>query len=115
MPHLPRSVAVTQRVVPNDEDNVSATPMSSVKTNAKKYSHFEFGDGEDETTPKQRETRPAKKTQHASQWDFDDFVTPEKTKSKVLPQQVRQWGNSDDEVRAFYRLELLKAVSGCSS
>jgi hypothetical protein len=98
-----------------DEDNVAATPMSSVKTNAKKYSHFEFGDGEDETTPKQRETRPAKKTQHASQWDFDDFVTPEKTKAKVLPQQVRQWGNSDDEVRAISQMESLKAVICFSS
>ncbi|KAJ4287968.1 hypothetical protein N0V90_011983 [Kalmusia sp. IMI 367209] len=76
-----------------DEEPVP-TPMS-VKTNAKKYDHFEFGEGED--TPKARETSRPTNKKHQSQWDFEDFVTPEKTKPKVLGQNVRHFGWSDDE------------------
>lgn len=94
-----------------EEDMAGATPMSSVKTNAKKYSHFEFGDGEDAPTPKASESQTSKKTKHASQWDFDDFVTPEKTKPKVLGQQVRHFGWSDDEVGPFYIPEPLEVAS----
>lgn len=86
-----------------EEDLAAATPMSSVKTNAKKYQHFEFGDGDDDATPKVREPRKSTRSQHASKWDFDDFVTPEKTKPKVLAQNVRHFGWSDDEVSSSYR------------
>ncbi|KAF2750930.1 hypothetical protein M011DRAFT_474415 [Sporormia fimetaria CBS 119925] len=79
-----------------EEEEPVATPLS-VKTNSKKYSHFEFGDGEDDTTPRGRkETKPTR-TKHQSQWDFEDFVTPEKTKPKVQNQNVRHFGWSDDE------------------
>jgi hypothetical protein len=82
-----------------EEDRASATPVKSVKTNEKKYSHFEFGDGEDEPTPRGRETsRHTKPTKSQSNWNFEDFVTPEKTASKTLPQAVRNFGWSDDEV-----------------
>jgi hypothetical protein len=93
-----------------EEDGVAATPMSSIKTNAKKYQHFAFGD-EDEATPKGQEAlRPSTRSQHASHWDFDDFVTPEKTKTKVLGQNVRHFGWSDDEVGLFHNSELFEVV-----
>ena len=84
-----------------DDEETVPTPMS-VKTSTKKYNHFDFGEGEDaEATPKVRESRQVK-SKHQSQWDFDDFVTPEKTKPKVLGQAVRHFGWSDDEVRGPY-------------
>ncbi|KAF2187006.1 hypothetical protein K469DRAFT_705554 [Zopfia rhizophila CBS 207.26] len=81
-----------------EEEKAAATPLS-VKTNSKKYNHFEFGDNDDEqATPKVRETaRPTTKSKHMSQWDFEDFVTPEKINPKVLGQAVRHFGWSDDE------------------
>ncbi|KAF2467522.1 uncharacterized protein BDR25DRAFT_316855 [Lindgomyces ingoldianus] len=81
-----------------EEEKAMPTPMS-VKTNSKKYDHFNFGDDEDEqATPKVRETaRQKHKSKHMSQWDFEDFVTPEKTNLKILAQAVRHFGWSDDE------------------
>lgn len=91
-----------------EEEKAAPTPMS-VKTNAKKYDHFEFGNGEDEATPKVRETaRP--KSKHMSQWDFEDFVTPEKVREKVLGQSVRHFGWSDDEVGLFYKPECFEVA-----
>lgn len=81
-----------------DPEESSAVPVPmSVKTNSKKYDHFDFGDGED--TPKVRETaRSITRGKHESHWDFEDFVTPNKTKPKTHPQAVRHFGWSDDEV-----------------
>jgi len=80
-------------------------PMS-VKTNSKKYDHFEFADGDDETaTPKANEGRPttsSKNSKHQSQWDFEDFVTPAKVAPKIQAQNVRHFGWSDDEVCSIY-------------
>lgn len=60
-----------------EEDQAALTP-ASVKTNANKYNHFEFGDGED--TPKVREsTRPSTRSSHQTNWGFEDFVTPNST------------------------------------
>ncbi|KAF1951862.1 hypothetical protein CC80DRAFT_453288 [Byssothecium circinans] len=78
-----------------EEEKAAPTPMSSIKTNPKKYQHFEFGDGED--TPKVRQGDRPSRSRHQSNWDFDDFVTPEKSKGKVLSQNVRHFGWSDDE------------------
>jgi hypothetical protein len=89
-----------------EEDEPAATPMS-VKTNAKKYNHFEFGDGED-STPKAQELN--RKTKHSSTWDFEDFVTPEKNAPKVLGQAVRHFGWSDDEVGPYFQLEVIVGV-----
>ncbi|KAF2635295.1 hypothetical protein P280DRAFT_553820 [Massarina eburnea CBS 473.64] len=87
------------RLFGDEEEEAAPTAMSTRKTNSKKYEHFEFGDGED--TPKVRAARPANaKPQHQANWDFEDFVTPEKTKSKVLSQNVRHFGWSDDEEEA---------------
>lgn len=88
-----------------EEEKVAPTPRG-VKTHATKYNHFEFGDGDEDATPKVRETaRPATKSKHLSQWDFEDFVTPDKVKPKVLGQAVRHFGWSDDEVGPFFQPE----------
>ncbi|KAF2201123.1 hypothetical protein GQ43DRAFT_440895 [Delitschia confertaspora ATCC 74209] len=82
-----------------EEDNVMQTPMS-VKTNSRKYNHFDFADPDDEqATPKVRETAgpTSRPNKHQSQWAFEDFVTPEKTAPKILGQAVRHFGWSDDE------------------
>ncbi|KAJ4345275.1 uncharacterized protein N0V89_011405 [Didymosphaeria variabile] len=80
----------------NEDDEPAPTPMG-IKTSSKKYDHFEFGDGENEDTPKVRGTARPVNVKHQSQWDFEDFVTPEKTKPKVLSQNQRSIGWSDDE------------------
>ncbi|KAF1836724.1 hypothetical protein BDW02DRAFT_577782 [Decorospora gaudefroyi] len=90
-----------------DEFAADRAPMS-IKTSSKKYDHFTFGDDED--TPKARDTaRPTRQDQNrsknAAHWDFDDFSTPDKTKSKTQPQAVRHFGWSDDEVGPFYQPE----------
>jgi hypothetical protein len=86
-----------------EEEEPAATPMS-VKTNSKKYNHFEFGEGEDASTPKASEQAPKPiKTKHMSQWNFEDFDTPAKPKTKVLPAAVRHFGWSDDEVGPFFQ------------
>ena len=95
------------RLFEDDEDFSAARAPMSVKTNAKKYDHFDFGDGED--TPKVRETaRAATRSKHESHWDFEDFVTPHKTKTKTQPNAVRHFGWSDDEVGPFYQPEMLE-------
>lgn len=81
-----------------DEDDEPAPAPMSVKTNAKKYDHFEFDDGENQDTPKVHNPARSTNKKHQSQWDFEDFVTPEKTKTKILSNNVRNFGWSDDEV-----------------
>ncbi|KAF2088091.1 hypothetical protein K490DRAFT_40292 [Saccharata proteae CBS 121410] len=79
-----------------DEENAQSSRKSESqarKTNPKKYSHFEFGNGED--TPKKQ---PQTKTKHQSQWDFEQFATPDKVQTKVQPAAERHFGWSDDEV-----------------
>jgi hypothetical protein len=96
-----------------EEEETPATPQRTdgVKTNAKKYDHFQFGDDDDDATPKVSESRPTTgKSKHQSQWDFEDFVTPEKVKEKILDQQVRHFGWSDDEVGPHFKYEILVLV-----
>ncbi|KAJ8115074.1 hypothetical protein OPT61_g3200 [Boeremia exigua] len=85
-----------------EDDRIAATtPLKATKTNPKKFNHFEFGDGEDET-PRGRDAsrkeghRGNSKSQ--ANWDFEDFVTPEKTNPKNNPQAVRNFSWEDDEV-----------------
>ncbi|KAF1999456.1 hypothetical protein P154DRAFT_436900 [Amniculicola lignicola CBS 123094] len=90
-----------------DQEEEVPTPMS-VRTNAKKYDHFEFGNGEDEVTPKVKDQgRANNKAKHQSSWDFEDFVTPQKPGTKVLGQAIRHFGWSDDEVSLLFRTEVL--------
>jgi hypothetical protein len=74
-------------------DDPSVSPDKSVKTNAKRYKHFEFGDGEGAAP-----TQATSRDKHGSQWDFADFVTPNKPKVKVRAHEVRHIAWSDDEV-----------------
>lgn len=75
-------------------------PANDIKLDPKKFSHFEFGDGTDEDPAEQRAAQKAaeeKRKKHASQWNFEDFVTPDKPRLKVLPQNARNFSWSDDE------------------
>ena len=93
-----------------EEEEVVATPVS-IKTSSKKYDHFDMGIDDDEATPKVRETVASMdKSKHSSQWGFEDFVTPEKPKTKILAQAVRHIGWSDDEVGPFFQPEHLQVV-----
>jgi hypothetical protein len=93
-----------------EEERAIATPMS-IKTSSKKYDHFDMGIDDDEATPKVRETAGStNKSKHDSQWGFEDFVTPEKPKTKILAQAVRHIGWSDDEVGPFFQPEHLQVV-----
>ncbi|KAI9790180.1 MAG: hypothetical protein M1816_005380 [Peltula sp. TS41687] len=75
---------------------------NGVKPNPKKYDHFEFGDGEDETRPPKQLSgaAKAKAANHMSHWDFEDFVTPQKPVPRLRAQDVRHFGWSDDEVNS---------------
>jgi hypothetical protein len=105
---IPAKSGSSKNFMPNrlfdEEEEPAATPLS-VRTNSKKYNHFDFGDGEDAPTPKAEQAARPTKTKHQSQWDFEDFVTPAKTKPKVLPAAVRHFGWSDDEVGPFFQPE----------
>lgn len=94
----------------DDADDGEAVPVpSSVKTNEKKYKHFEFDEqGVEDDSPKRREGSRSSKSAHQTSWDFDDFNTPAKTKTKILGQNVRHFGWSDDEVSAYYKPEPLE-------
>ena len=93
-----------------EEEKVVATEMS-IRTSSKKYDHFDMGIDDDEATPKVRETTASTdKSKHSAQWGFDDFVTPEKPKTKILAQAVRHIGWSDDEVGPFFQPEHLQVV-----
>jgi hypothetical protein len=88
-----------------DDHSATAAPLS-IKTNSSKYDHFTFGEGEE--TPKGRDTaNPTKQDKNRNRndahWDFETFSTPDKAKTKELPQAVRHFGWSDDEVGPFYQ------------
>lgn len=70
------------------------------RPNPAKYQHFDFADGSDpQDAPKPNPPKDVKKSKHGSQWNFDDFTTPHKApQGKVLKNDVRHWGNEDDEV-----------------
>ncbi|OAF98965.1 uncharacterized protein CC84DRAFT_1169691 [Paraphaeosphaeria sporulosa] len=97
-PSIPKKAGGGKNFKPNrlfDEDDEPAPTPGGIKTSSKKYDHFEFGDGED--TPRGSEPVRNVNKKHQSQWDFEDFVTPEKTKPKILPGNQRSVGWSDDE------------------
>lgn len=88
----------------SDSLDAIASPSRFIRPNPKKYNHFDFADGPDESHDvSQQEDAAFKRTKHSSQWSFDDFNTPHKAKpSKTLAQShqdVRHWGTEDDEVQ----------------
>ena len=103
---------ISNRLFEETEGEKALKSPVGVKTNAKKYNHFEFGDGnDDQATAKVRETAHSTKSKHMSQWDFEDFVTPEKPGTKVLGQAVRHFGWSDDEVGPYVYFEVSSLLS----
>ncbi|OMP87288.1 hypothetical protein BK809_0007374 [Diplodia seriata] len=87
------------RVFENDGETHEREPAQrGIKPNSKKYDHFEFGQGEDAP---QADQRPASKSKKSTpQWGFEDFATPEVTRTKILPQHTKSIGWSDDEEAA---------------
>ena len=86
-----------------EEERIAATtPLKATKTNPKKFNHFEFGDGEDEETPRgrnaSRKEGPRDKSKSQANWNFEDFVTPEKINPKNNPQAARSFEWENDEV-----------------
>ena len=99
----------------DDSEPVPTGPSpEKIKTNPKKYNHFEFGDGEDALPLKLKTDAVDKtdtKTKHQSSWDFEDFVTPDKAGAKIRDQDQRHFGwSDDDEVSGnFFYVRLLFA------
>jgi hypothetical protein len=101
------------------DDHHAAATAGSIKTSSTKYDHFTFGEGEE--TPKGRGIAIAgngmggrkgterdwalNRDRNDAHWDFETFNTPEKAKPKELPEAVRHFGWSDDEVGPFYQPE----------
>ncbi|KAI1758915.1 hypothetical protein GGR53DRAFT_192804 [Hypoxylon sp. FL1150] len=87
----------------DDSLDAVASPSRFIRPNPKKYSHFDFVDGPDESHDVPQSDATSKRTKHSSQWSFDDFNTPHKAKpSKTLAQShqdVRHWSTEDDEVQ----------------
>lgn len=70
--------------------------QSPVKGYSQRYSHFEIGA---DNSDREIKPKPARQSRfHQSQWNFEDFVTPEKPKGYINPQQVRHFGFSEDEL-----------------
>ncbi|RDW71428.1 hypothetical protein BP6252_07991 [Coleophoma cylindrospora] len=93
------------RLFDNDENSPMPSPAAKsnerfYRPNPTKFQHFDFGEGED--VPESKPAAKATKGKHSSHWDFEDFNTPAKAvPTRVLnnrPAEVRNWGNSDDEV-----------------
>ena len=83
--------------IDKSQPGTSGTPVESsskfIKPDPKKYSHFEFGDGNEKQKP--MAARP--KSKHQNNWDFADFTSPDKVPTKIRGQDVRHFGWSDDE------------------
>jgi hypothetical protein len=77
------------------EEALMSPDKTTVKTNPAKFKHFEFGNGEGAVKEKVQS-----REKHQSQWDFADFATPSKPPGKLLPQNQRHFGWSDDEEEA---------------
>jgi hypothetical protein len=90
-----------------EEDAASPLKGAGIKTNPNKYQHFTFGDNAEDDSPKVRNTaRPETKAKSQANWDFESFNTPAKTKEKTLPNNVRHFGWSDDDVGPFFQPEI---------
>lgn len=87
------------RLFEGETSQGGAGAEETIKTNPKKYHHFDLAGAEDGTEqPKlfgASKAKPAKQTSH---WDFEDFVTPQKPVQRLRSQDVRHFGWSDDEV-----------------
>jgi hypothetical protein len=75
----------------DNQEPTDKSPERGTKTNAKKYNHFEFGDGEEAQGDK-----ASRNMKHQSQWNFEDFVTPDKPRPKVRTAQDKRTMSWED-------------------
>ena len=86
-----------------DLDMQEETPSKNHKTDPRKYSHFDIGNGEDDNVAEPQKANqankplPTRSAKHLSQFEFEDFSTPAKPIPRVRAQDVRHHGWSDDE------------------
>lgn len=81
---------------PNPQDIVSP---ESKKINPQRFDHFEFPNGEGHASASDMyRNASTKNSKHSSNWDFQDFMTPEKHKTRANPGQERHIGPGVDEV-----------------
>lgn len=73
-----------------DHDGPEEAPSPAKET--KKYNHFEFGNGEEAAKAKANANG-----KHQAQWGFEDFVTPDKVKSKPRNPDMRTMSWEDPE------------------
>ncbi|KAK4186451.1 hypothetical protein QBC35DRAFT_501175 [Podospora australis] len=81
-----------------DTPEKGQSPDRLRRPDPKKYQHFDFDDGSENTEPA-KPAAPPKKTKHNASWGFEDFVTPQKpTASRTLhkARDVRHWGTGSD-------------------
>ena len=87
------------------EEDPDAVSPAKYKSDPRKYSHFDLGNGEegsavDAKVKESSATKPISlrpKSVKQSHWDFEDFSTPDKPRAKARAQDVRHFGWSDDE------------------
>lgn len=85
------------------------SPGKFIKSDPKKYNHFDFGEIHETTRPQPPNVaRP--KSKHVSQWGFEDFMTPEKVPQKIRNQDVRHFGWGDDESNVESPVQQAKVV-----
>lgn len=82
------------------------SPEKSIKSDPKKFNHFDFGELQETARP--NAARP--KGKHGSQWGFEDFMTPEKVPQKTRSQDVRHFGWGDDEPHLESPVQQAKGV-----
>jgi hypothetical protein len=84
------------------EKESAKSPEKFYRPNPKKFQHFDFADGSaPEDAPKPGAPMEETKGKHSHSWGFGDFETPAKpAPPRALPraQDVRHWGNEDDDV-----------------
>lgn len=84
------------RIFETPETELARPPSPKKGGDFNKYSHFEFGDGQDEPI---RPAQPRTKTKHQSQWNFEDFSTPPKVTQKPQREHARSTTWDDDVVQ----------------
>lgn len=92
----PSRLFENENAPPGAPGTSNASPEKFVKSDPKKFNHFDFGELQEATRPQAPNVgRPNSK--HVSQWGFADFMTPEKVPQKIRSQDVRHFGWGDDE------------------
>jgi hypothetical protein len=77
------------------QEPTDTSPERGIKTHSKKYNHFDFGDGEEAGA----DGKSNRNVKHQSQWNFEDFVTPDKPRTKARTQDKRtmKWDDVEEE------------------